>query len=358
MQVGELDVAVVGDPEPPDAGAGQVGRHRRAERPRANHEHARVAQRALGGLAPLGQHELARVAIHPGVGDRLRGRPDEALEELAAVAHRRTIRTSRAVHAHLVAGFGRRARDVLERLAGGAHLELLAGRHPLELELGPHPRHRAREGGDVQRSDHHAGYGSGPMAARNYLILHGLGGSGPGHWQTWLAARLKADAERVAYPDLPDPDLPSPGAWRACSRASWPPCRPARRSSSATRSPACCGCTTWPRAARRPTGCCSSHRLRSRPGWREIEAFFPAPLPALAAGARLVCSDDDPYCPEGAATLYGEPLGIPTDVLPGAGHVNPETGYGPWPAGRGLVRGGRPPDHGVSARTSSRIAPG
>ena len=93
-------------------------------------------------------------------------------------------------------------------------------------------------------------------------------------------------------------------------------------------------------------------------GLAEIAAFFPAPLPALAAGARLVCSDDDPYCPEGAATLYGEPLGIPTDVLPGAGHLNPETGYGPWPAGRGLVRGGRPPDHGVSASTSSRIAPG
>ena len=46
----------------------------------------------------------------------------------------------------------------------------------------------------------------------------------------------------------------------------------------------------------------------------EIAAFFPAPLPALAGGARLVCSDNDPYCPEGAATLYGEPLGIPVDV--------------------------------------------
>ena len=47
------------------------------------------------------------------------------------------------------------------------------------------------------------------MVSRSYLILHGLGGSGPGHWQTWLAARLRADSERVAYPDLPDPDLPS-----------------------------------------------------------------------------------------------------------------------------------------------------
>jgi uncharacterized protein len=30
--------------------------------------------------------------------------------------------------------------------------------------------------------------------------------------------------------------------------------------------------------------------------------------------------------------LEGEPLGILGDVLPGAGHLNPETGFGPWPA--------------------------
>ena len=52
------------------------------------------------------------------------------------------------------------------------------------------------------------------MAARNFLILHGLEGSGPGHWQTWLAARLRADGERVAYPDLPDADMPSLHSWR------------------------------------------------------------------------------------------------------------------------------------------------
>ena len=67
-------------------------------------------------------------------------------------------------------------------------------------------------------------------------------------------------------------------------------------------------------------------------GLPEIAEFFPVPLPRLAGGARLVGADNDPYCPEGAETLYGEPLGIPVDVLPGAGHLNPETGFGPWPA--------------------------
>ena len=71
-------------------------------------------------------------------------------------------------------------------------------------------------------------------------------------------------------------------------------------------------------------------------GVAAIEPFFPIPIDAdavaQAAGeTRLVCSDNDPYCPEGGIELYGEPLGIPAELLPGAGHVNTDAGYGPWP---------------------------
>jgi uncharacterized protein len=47
---------------------------------------------------------------------------------------------------------------------------------------------------------------------------------------------------------------------------------------------------------------------------------------------RLVCSDNDPYCPEDAAEVYGRPLGCDVDVLSGAGHVAVPDGYGPWPS--------------------------
>ena len=40
-----------------------------------------------------------------------------------------------------------------------------------------------------------------------YLILHGYQGSGPGHWQTWLAGRLRSGDAKVHYPDLPDADV-------------------------------------------------------------------------------------------------------------------------------------------------------
>jgi predicted alpha/beta hydrolase family esterase len=66
---------------------------------------------------------------------------------------------------------------------------------------------------------------------------------------------------------------------------------------------------------------------------RALAGFYPVPLdPPLAAGARLVCADDDPYCPEDAREVYARPLGIDADLIPGGGHLNPDSGYGPWPA--------------------------
>jgi len=47
------------------------------------------------------------------------------------------------------------------------------------------------------------------------LIVHGLGGSGPGHWQTWLAESLATRGLDVHNPDLPSPDKPSLEPWLA-----------------------------------------------------------------------------------------------------------------------------------------------
>jgi predicted alpha/beta hydrolase family esterase len=63
---------------------------------------------------------------------------------------------------------------------------------------------------------------------------------------------------------------------------------------------------------------------------------------ARAAGhTRLVCSDNDAYCPEGAAVLYGEPLGLPVDLQPGGGHLNVDAGLGPWPAMQAWAQGAK-----------------
>jgi predicted alpha/beta hydrolase family esterase len=169
------------------------------------------------------------------------------------------------------------------------------------------------------------------MATRSFLIMHGLGGSGPGHWQTWLAARLRADGERVAYPDLPDADMPSLHAWRGALQAELD-ALPEGEAIVICHSLAC---LLWlhhvadgGRQAGRVLLAAPPSESADVP---QIAGFFPVPLPALT-GARIVCADDDPYCPEGADTLYAGPLGVPADVIAGGGHLNPEAGYGPWPA--------------------------
>jgi predicted alpha/beta hydrolase family esterase len=181
------------------------------------------------------------------------------------------------------------------------------------------------------------------MSVRTFLILHGLEGSGLGHWQTWLAARLRANNERVAYPDLPDADLPSLQAWRSRLQGELDAV-PEGELVLLCHSLAC---LLWLHHVGEGGAQADRVLLVAPPsesaGVPEIAGFFPVPLPALNQGARLVCADDDPYCPEGADTLYGEPLGIPVDVIPGAGHVNPEAGYGPWPAAEAwCLEGDRP----------------
>jgi predicted alpha/beta hydrolase family esterase len=170
------------------------------------------------------------------------------------------------------------------------------------------------------------------MPGRSFLILHGLQASGPGHWQTWLAARLRADGERIAYPDLPDPDVPSLAAWRGALDGELA-ALPAGAVVVICHS---LSCLLWLHHVAEGGRQADRVLLVAPPSESapvpEIAGFFPVPLPALSGGARLVCSDDDPYCPEGAAALYGRPLGIAVDLLPGRGHFNPEAGYGPWPA--------------------------
>jgi uncharacterized protein len=169
------------------------------------------------------------------------------------------------------------------------------------------------------------------------LIVHGLGGSGPDHWQTWLAGRLRERGARVSYPDLPEPDAPRLDAWVGALGDE------VARLGPTGLVVAChsLGSVTWLHLASRSTGPLAERVLLVAPpstgaGVPEIAEFVPAPLdPAAVAGAagstRVVCADaGDPYRPEGPE-LY-EPLGVPIDVVEGGGHLNTDAGYGPWPA--------------------------
>ena len=171
----------------------------------------------------------------------------------------------------------------------------------------------------------------------SFLILHGLEGSGPDHWQTWLAGRLRARGEKVSYPHLPDPFDPHPADWlRALDDELALLDAPVVLCHSLA-------CLLWLLAAARPTEkSLASRVLLVAPPWRDdlepVARFLDhgaraRDITRAARDTLIVCSDDDPYCPPGAIETYAEPLGIEANLIPGAGHINPETGYGEWPWG-------------------------
>ena len=54
------------------------------------------------------------------------------------------------------------------------------------------------------------------------VLVHGWQGSGPGHWQRWLAEQLEAAGREVRFPDLPDADTPDLRAWLAALEQAVP----------------------------------------------------------------------------------------------------------------------------------------
>lgn len=170
-----------------------------------------------------------------------------------------------------------------------------------------------------------------------YLILHGWQNHRPeGHWQHWLADRLAALGHQVTYPQLPDPDDPDLEVWLGeLARHLTDGAPDVVLAHSA-------GAVLWLHAVARgivKEGDVERVLLVGPPSpsvlarYPEVVEFAPPPLEFTLPGPTLlVAGDDDPYCPEGARTVYGDPLGIPSRLLPGAAHLDLDAGYGSWPA--------------------------
>jgi predicted alpha/beta hydrolase family esterase len=177
--------------------------------------------------------------------------------------------------------------------------------------------------------------------ARRFLVVHGWQNHRPaGHWQRWLTETLRDAGEQVLYPQLPDPDRPSLATWRATLRDEL------AMLGGGERVVIChsLGCLLWLRHAQdaRPRDVvdrvllvCPPSRSTLPP---ELADFYEKPFDARAVaasarrGVELVCTDADPWCPEGAAETYGRALGLPVHVVEGGGHLSLDEGYGPWPA--------------------------
>jgi uncharacterized protein len=175
------------------------------------------------------------------------------------------------------------------------------------------------------------------MWTRSFLLLHGVTNRRPaGHWHHQLALELRERGEQVFYPQLPDTDRPTLAGWTEAIRAELALMR-------GERIVLCHSLSTiaWLHLSAAAPASADRLLLVSPPGpaafdWDVIAdfAFTSLDLSALRLSVqrpRLVASDDDPYCVEGAR-YFAEPLGLDTDIVPGGGHLTLDDGYGHWPS--------------------------
>jgi hypothetical protein len=184
------------------------------------------------------------------------------------------------------------------------------------------------------------------------LLLHGLNGSGPEHWQNWLAGELAHHGAQVDLPQFTDPDAPSLDVWLAelgdhLAAAPTEAERVVIAHSLAS--------LLWLHHA----ATCTDPALRvdrvllvapPSPDCAEplITTFVPPPLDPtglrrVAATTRLVVGEGDPYCTLDQAKLLSEALRLDLDVIVGGGHLNVDAGYGSWSAVLKWARSDRTP---------------
>ncbi len=167
------------------------------------------------------------------------------------------------------------------------------------------------------------------------LFVPGLGGSGPEHWQTRWESKLST-ARRIEQADWHRPSLE---AWMRGIAEE------VARSESAGRpvvliAHSLGGLATVHTAPLLPSGCVAGAYLIAPPSdaivaaQPEIDkAFLPVPMAPLPFASVLVASRTDPYAAlaesEARAAAWGSTFVDAGD----AGHINAESGHGPWPEG-------------------------
>lgn len=169
-------------------------------------------------------------------------------------------------------------------------------------------------------------------ASPTIIIVPGWRDSGPGHWQSLWADSL-AGARRATQDDWV---TPSRQAWvgslaRQILEAPGPVIVVAH-------SLGCIATTLLPAdAAARIQGALLV--APADPERRSVLAdFAPVPYQSLPYRNILVASSNDPYCPVRTAGAYARAWGSEFVRLQNAGHINLESGFGPWPLGLALLQ--------------------
>lgn len=175
------------------------------------------------------------------------------------------------------------------------------------------------------------------------LVLPGYRGSGPAHWQTWLEAE-EPRARRIGGID-----------WDAPVLAHWT--RAVEFELQRSTAPAwlvahsfCCLVAAVV-AARNPARLAGLLLVAPadparftavgvRGAWDPAAASLEASLPqwGLTPPALLIASRSDPWMTAARAETWAQRWGADFVDIGDAGHINVDSGHGPWPFGLELVR--------------------
>jgi hypothetical protein len=69
----------------------------------------------------------------------------------------------------------------------------------------------------------------------------------------------------------------------------------------------------------------------------QVQTWAPPQRQRLPFAATVVCSSDDPFSAPARAHMLAAGWGAKVLELPGAGHINADSGLGDWPAGLALL---------------------
>lgn len=192
-----------------------------------------------------------------------------------------------------------------------------------------------RQDADTRPGLHAASRTRRASSRRAVLIVPGLFNSPPGHWQSHWEAGLPT-AARVQQDNWERPTL---AEWTAGLVEAL------RRTPDALLVGHSLGCALIAhvaqlRGARGIAGAllvAPAELHRDGPAGRLLEGFGPMPLNPLPFPATVVASRTDPYVSFATAARFADGWGARFVDLGDAGHINVESGYGPWPEGLALL---------------------
>jgi predicted alpha/beta hydrolase family esterase len=175
------------------------------------------------------------------------------------------------------------------------------------------------------------------------LILHGwTNRRQPGHWQRHLANELRKQGHIVAYPQFPNTDHPKLDEWQDLLAAELSILAEIEAGETVVIAHSL-GCINWIQGA--STGLIATPvdrvllvapadtRLLGEVENLNVDLTDPnvaAATHSSTSSLTILASDKDKWTPRGIQATFGEPLGLTPLILPGAGHLSLDDGFGYW----------------------------